>query len=383
MLGTATRQAGEKKVSWFELFYDLVIVAAVGHGSEVFGESPTWATGSVIGASVFVLFVVWLLTTLSHGAFPGDSPARRGLVLLQMLALSVAALSVGDRGLPTDMGFFALGVVFASISGIWVIAGRGDADRGALAVPVILGSGVGAGLIVLAGILPGDDIVVRVVAGLGVLVAAVPAFTIFLSRAVPGGLVNSHHLEERLALFILIMLGESFAHLIGDLASLEEIPNPVFFVLTFIVVFAIWTLYLASISDTHLPTSVGALRGWLAAHLILAFGAVSVAASFADITLIPLGSTQWSERGTWTSMPLAYVLVAMLILAVISHAPRSIVWAHALALTAVVALVLVDLLVLSAQTRWIVGIGAAVVIIDASVVTAIRRSLRLMPHSLG
>ena len=370
-----------ERVSWFELFYDLIVIAAVGHGSEVFGKSPTWGTGLVIGVSVIVLFVVWLLTTLNHGVFPGDHPARGALVLVQMLALTVAALSIGEEGLPTDVGFVALGVALAAIFVLWVLTRHARPDGPALARPVIAGSALGALLMIAAGIQPDDSLAVRALAAVGVIAAGAPVVTTFLARATRDGAIDAEHLEERLGLFILIMLGESFAHLVGDLAEKPSIPNPVFFALTFVVVFATWILYRASTASTRLPVTANGLRLWLGAHLVLAFGAISVATSFADLSLTPMTSLGAGDtgHGPWTALPLAYVVTAMLMLAAIARLPRSVLVAHAIALVALLVLVLLDLLGAFTQTSLLVLVGAVVVVIDAVVVSRIQAVAARVP----
>lgn len=373
MTEPTVREKPGQRVSWFELFYDLIIVAAVGHGSEIFSESPTWRTGIVVALSVTVLFAAWLLTTLNHGVFPGEDPLRRGLVLLQMLALTVAALSIGPHELPTDTGFYALALVLGAICATWAVSRRLRPDGTALTRPVVAGTALGALLLVIAGLLPGEGPFVRSAAALAVVAAVLPLVTVFLSRAVRDGFLDSHHLEERLGLLVLIVLGESFAHLIGSLAGLGEIPNLPFFVLTFLVVFAIWLLYFSSVAEAGLPETAARLRGWLAAHLLLTFGAVAVAASFADLTLVPPGSGASTTQGNWTSLPMAYVVIALAILAALSGAQRAIVRAHLVTIGVLLALAIADIVVWDSEARSATALGALVLLADAAVVSAIRR----------
>ena len=53
-----------QRVSWFELFYDLVIVAAVSYTGHTFAAEPSWGLGLWIAAWTLIMFVLWLLTTL-------------------------------------------------------------------------------------------------------------------------------------------------------------------------------------------------------------------------------------------------------------------------------------------------------------------------------
>lgn len=380
----------QQTVPWFELFYDLVIVAAVGHGTRVFGSSPSWGTGVVIAGAVLVLFSVWLLTSLHHGVFPGDDLVRRLLVLAQMAALAVAALSVGDRGVPTDAGLLALGAVLASICALWARTLLRDRASSPLTVPVVAGTGVGALLVALAAAIPGDalDLQVRIVAAAGVLAAVLPVVTVFLDRAVRARAIDPHHLEERLGTLVLVVLGESFADLLGSLADAGGIPNPLLFVLTFLVVYAIWTMYAASIAERGLPGSARGLRAWLAAHVLLAYGAIAVAASFADLTLVPFGDRSPDEPATWTTMPLAYVVASLAILAAISRAPRAILAVHLPATALLVGLALANVLGVDAvgDGNLLVAVGGVVVLVDALIVSRVRRlsaPLGGAPRALG
>lgn len=151
--GTERTAPVHQRVGWFELFYDLVIVAAVGHGAHVFGDHPTWGTGAWIAVTFLVMFLLWFLTVLVNNTVPGDHPGRRLLVLVQMLALVVAYLSVGrEEGLPDSVGFIALAVAFGSVALMYALAGRVDhraradarlvgASTGAAAVILLLGAG--------------------------------------------------------------------------------------------------------------------------------------------------------------------------------------------------------------------------------------------------
>lgn len=367
------RRATSDRVSWLELFYDLVVIASVGRGSEIFSASPTWGTGAIIGVSVIVLFVVWLLTTLNHGLFPGDHPARAALILVQMLALTVAALSIGESGLPTDVGLISLGIAFASICGMWILTRAWEPAGSALSGPVIAGSGLGAVLLVVAGLQPDDGTLARIIMALGIAVAGLPVVTVFIGRAARLNALDGHHLQERLSLFVLIMLGESFVHLASDLAGKASIPSPLFLVLTFLVVFAIWVLYRASTQGRDLPASASALRWWLVAHLVLAFGAVSVSTSFAELTLTPVELSGASDHTPWTALPLAYVIVAMLMLGAVARVPRPVMVTHAVALAGLLILVLLDLLGIVEASNVLVAIGAVFVMADAVVVTAWHR----------
>ena len=72
------KRAGERpqKVAWFELFYDLVAVAAIAQVGKVFLAEPTYATTFLVLGSVVVLFTITSLPLLSHSVSNGVTVAR-------------------------------------------------------------------------------------------------------------------------------------------------------------------------------------------------------------------------------------------------------------------------------------------------------------------
>jgi low temperature requirement protein LtrA len=145
---------------------------------------------------------------------------------------------------------------------------------------------------------------------LGVAAAAIPLFVV-VGRC--SGLLDPEHLGERLGQLVIIVLGEAFVGLVSTLGGRSSIPNPVYFVLTFLVVFAIWTLYFSSVMPAGVPTRAGRLRAWLLMHVLLMFGAIGAAAVFSSLTLVTFGDESASlvEGAEWTTLPLFFVLVAL------------------------------------------------------------------------
>lgn len=379
--------AVHQKVGWFELFYDLVIVAAVGHGAHVFGEHPTWGTGAWIAVTFLVMFLLWFLTVLANNTVPGDHPWRRLLVLVQMLAIVVACLSVGrEEGLPDSLGFVALAVAFGSVALMYAIAGR--VDHRARDDARLIGSSTGLAAVILlagagaAGPWGGDGTPVPLVLlAAGIACAAVPLLTVGLGRACRDRRLDSEHLSERVGQLVIIVLGESFVSLVATLGGKPDIPNPFFFVVTFAVVFAIWSIYFSGVMPGGVPThAVGRLRAWLGLHWLLMFGAVGAASGFAALTVVPFAALDQSSASVWTPAPLLYVMVALTGLTWMTG-DRRLLPVHAATCAVLLILVLVRLTVSQDGTSWEIALGALVVIVDAVVSVRIMRPYRTVGAS--
>ncbi len=377
-----TSQAPERehqRVGWFELFYDLVIVAAVGNGAHVFGEHPTWETGGWIAVTFLVMFLLWLLTVLVNNTAPGDHPWRRLLILLQMLAVVVACLSVGrEEGLPDSVGFVALAVAFGSIALVYALVDHPDprvradarvisASTALSAVVLLVGAGV-------SGPWGGEGTIAPLLLlGAGIACAGLPLLTVVLGRASRDGRLDSEHLSERVGQLVLIVLGESFVSLVATLGGKPEIPNPFFFVLTFAVVFAIWSIYFSTVMPGGVPTrQPGRLRTWLALHWLLMFGAVGAASGFATLAVVPFATINQGLASAWTPAPLLYVMIALAGLAALAG-ERRLLPLHGVACAILLVLVVVQLTVAQGGRAWEIALGAVVVIVDAIVSVRVMR----------
>jgi low temperature requirement protein LtrA len=165
---------------------------------------------------------------------------------------------------------------------------------------------------------------------------------------------------------VIIVLGEAFVSLVTALGGLSAIPNPLFFVLTFLVVFAIWTLYFSSVVTVELPRRPGRLRLWLLTHWLLMFGAVGAAAGFSAVTLVPFGEDSSKAASEWTTLPLAFVMVALTLLAWLgSGAVTRLVRVHAATAVVLVVLSFVGVVVTPRGENWEIALGSIVVLADA------------------
>ena len=363
-----------QRVGWFELFYDLVIVAAVGYAAHTFAHDPSWSLGFWIAAWTLIMFVLWLQTTLHNNLLPGDSAARRMLGLAQMLALVIAALgTVADEGLSNATGFAGLAISFGTVAALYgLVRVRKHTD---LRLRWLIGGSAGvAALLLLSGVLLPDDAdwsfsgappwIIAVGVGIATIALFGPAMRPVAAK------VDDEHLAERLGQIVIIVLGEAFVSLVSALGGLSTIPNPFFFVLTFLVVFAIWTLYFSSVVTAHLPRSAGGLRAWLAAHWLLMFGAIGAAAGFSAVTLVPFGVESEKAASEWTTLPLALVMIALAVLSWLGsrHFSRM-VRMHLATAVALLVLSVFGVVFTPDGENWEIALGSIVVLADAVLVS--------------
>lgn len=66
------RDAGNRVPGWEELFYDLIFVATVRHVGHLYTPEPTWEHIGQFAFEFFVIWMVWLQTTLALNRFDQD-----------------------------------------------------------------------------------------------------------------------------------------------------------------------------------------------------------------------------------------------------------------------------------------------------------------------
>lgn len=309
-----------QKVAWFELFYDLVAVAAIAQVGKVFLADPTYATTFLIFGSVFVLFTIWLLTTFVYGLVPRDPIWRKSLVLIQMVTLVVAALAVGPEGLPNWVGFVAISIAFATMAIVYART-RSDDEAVALglrgmvryiAIAVVMFAAAAA--VSLWSTSEQAEVWVPIILMATMAVIIVPLVGPFMRQLIKARAIDLPHFEERFGLLVIIVLGESFISLIGSLSKLGEIPSIGFFLLTFVITFSIWSIYFLSVMPVGVPSRLRNLRVWVLAHPFFLFAAITVATAFSDLSRINFSAAYISEVVEWSPLPLFLLLVTILVI---------------------------------------------------------------------
>lgn len=261
-------------VGWFELFYDLVVVAAIAVSNDDFLTDPSTDTARDAIIAIVALSWVWLLTTLVNNILPADDIIRRGLMLVQMALIVVAVLTIDQSidvaGTKVMLAFGGalLVIPLLVLADRWVHRlVREPAVRQwplltALTVPPVL-CGVGA--------LLGAPALVWLL-GLALIVSGVTVLGWQYGRWRDDARLRLDHLRERLGLFVIIILGEGFAQLVAALHGLGTIPRSGTFALIFLVSFALWWIYFDGLTPTDSDLHSVRWRLSLLGHLTLVLG---------------------------------------------------------------------------------------------------------------
>jgi low temperature requirement protein LtrA len=270
--------AGERRVTWIELFFDLVFVAAVAQVSAPLAHDFSF---DGLGRYAFLLFVIWWAWS-GHAVhatrFDADDTLQRTLTLLQMIGVIFMAANA-EQGLDSvsSAGFAAAYAITRLILVVQYV--RAGAIARARALTSIHARGFGAAAclwLVSAFVAPP----VRYGFWTAALILEVSTAR-RASRYVAALPPHATHLPERFGLFTMILLGESIIAIMkGIQAQPDWSPTAAGVALGGIgFTFLVWWIYFeyaGAASDRHVRTARDrrSYEIWTYAHVPLYLGMV-------------------------------------------------------------------------------------------------------------
>ena len=258
------------RVTWLELFFDLVYVAALIQLGDQLSDDVSWSGVARFGALFAVLWWTWTGTTAFTNRFAVDDIVHRLLVFVQMFAVAnVALLAVG----PNDNKWAWLAVAYvASRIPLLIMYGRvvrGGGDGAFVARRLLTGFAVGAGLWAVSIIVPEPRRFVL----WGIAMAIELLVPVLVVRqGTNSSRIYEHHFRERYAIFTIIVFGETFVKTLSKLAERGvSIETQVFGGFVFVAAVALWWTYFDDVADSDLRTKHPLTRvAWVYSHLPLA-----------------------------------------------------------------------------------------------------------------
>ncbi len=265
-----------RKVSWLELFYDLVYVATIVQLGNKLSEDVS-VEGFLGFALLFIpIWWVWFGTTIYANRFSADDLTHHLLVFAQIFVVSALAIHVFDGLGETSAGF---AIAYAAARGILVLmylrTARYVPEARPLARRYATGFGIAALIWLISAFVP---IPLRFVLWvIGLLVdfwTAVSPGSQALQKQLPP---SRHHLPERMGLFTLIVFGESFIKVIGGFSGHEiEFERVIVALLGLVLVGSLWWLYFENVAERTVNWARGVYI-WLYTHLPLQLVLIAMA----------------------------------------------------------------------------------------------------------
>jgi low temperature requirement protein LtrA len=269
-----TPQEGEERhATWLELFYDLVVVAAVSPVAQALSHDHS-ASGLLVFAGLFIpVFWVWAGHTVYSTRFDTDDLIYRLLTFLQMFAVVGMAVEVHDASQGETLAY---SVAYLGARVILLIllarAGRHVPPARPFIRTYLRGFGAGALLWALSILLPAPHRYVLWGASLA-LELAVP-WQVWRSMH-PSAAVSPSHIPERFGLFTIIVLGESIIAVVRGLSGTHwEAAAVAVSALGFGSGVCIWWIYFRHLERAIGTVNLGSGQPYIYSHIPLLVGIV-------------------------------------------------------------------------------------------------------------
>ncbi len=343
-------EPSEKRVSWAELFFDLVFVVAVTRVSGLFGAGHGW-TDLLRALVVFVpVYWTWVGVAVRANQRDMDRPSSKLLLFAVALAGTFMALS-----LPDAYGSHGLTYAVAYWLGR-VVLGGGDFRRGwrtAVLHPVGLSIVLTGPVLVAGALLPGWSRV-GVWAAAALIDLSTPRV---LRRRLVGLQLDPGHFAERFGLFVLIALGETVVSVGTSIAASRlGVAGGCAVAAAFVLVCGLWWVYFNFAADAMRYAMATAKIQADIIRLVLSYGHLAFIASIIVVAvglresiavptrplgwgvagllyggaatyLAAFGFTRWTmfRLVSWTRLAAAGVVLALLSLAAVVDALAAVV----------------------------------------------------------
>lgn len=272
----------EKKVTWLELFYDLLFVAAVSKASHVlihvkYGSIPVeYLTKFVL---IFVpIWWAWVGQSLFVNRFGQDIISHRIFLILQLffVLIMTASLSVNfdQYYFPFLIGYIGL----RAMTAIQYLSVQKKEEAHRKITARYLGSRFWIGLVISSLSLFFDSWIRYVVLYAGI---AVDILLPLIGRQyLVKSPINTHHLLERFSLFTLILLGEAVISILTVLQSSYWTWQSILFAsMTFLLIIAMWWQYFDNVEKKVDKTIETAGQTIIYGHLFIYLSMCMIAAS--------------------------------------------------------------------------------------------------------
>ncbi|MCB0130435.1 MAG: low temperature requirement protein A [Caldilineaceae bacterium] len=264
-----------RKISWLELFYDLVYVATLIQLGDLL-SSDVSLMGFLRFALLFIpIWWTWTGITFYSNRFIVDDLLHRVLIFAQIMAVAVLGLSAkgafGDLHVQFTLAYVAVRVIMILL---YVRVAFSTPKASQLARRYAVGFSIAAAIWLISAFVPMPYALGFWILGMLVDFASpLNGQSRVLNRALP---IDVHHMMERYGIFIIIVLGESFVKVLSSISG-SQLNGALgtFALFAMVVIGGLWWLYFDDIADVPLGPTTGAAYIWIYSHLPLSIALTS------------------------------------------------------------------------------------------------------------
>jgi low temperature requirement protein LtrA len=294
----------ERKISWLELFYDLVYVAVIGQLTHQLAANPTWHTAGYSFLIFSLVFWSWVNGSQYYDLHGDDSIRTRLLTFWQMAAVAAVAITIPGVFAGDTRGFsITFAIIEILVTYLWWSVGLYDPSHRVYNKFYSLYYSIAFILLIVSVFTTGQvTIVLWVIALLLNLTAPLATARIVIrvlkERKQPE-FSASATIVERFGLFTIIVLTESILGTVSGVADIKDKQPAVWiiFITGILIAFLLWSIYFDMTSEQETKKGYRYMQWLVFLHFPL-LAALSVAGACLRVLIANLdtGATadvQW------------------------------------------------------------------------------------------
>jgi low temperature requirement protein LtrA len=282
----------ERHASWFELFFDLVFVAAVAVLGDLLTANPSSTTFLEFAALFVPVWWAWVGYTFYADRFDTDDLVYRILMMAAMLSVAAVAVNIRDFSRAGSSAFVLSYVAMRCVLMIlYARAGYHVSAARDLCKWYLCGFALGAALWLFSLLFPSPWRYALWAAGLAVEIGT----PLSAARIIARTPIHYSHIPERLGLLTIIVLGETVLSVTSGVAAANWSPKTITIaVMGFAVAACLWWIYFDFVDTGALRRGVWAGQAYLFSHLPLVVGLTAFGAGV-ELAITRAGDATWAE----------------------------------------------------------------------------------------
>lgn len=259
----------ERKVSWLELFYDLVYVAAIGQFTFYLSEHASWQAAGISFLVFSFVFWSWVNGSQYYDLHGSDGLRTRLMTFWQMLSLAAAAITIPSALDGSNHKLFAItfSLVQLYITYMWWSVGIYDPSHRVFNRFYTVHYLIALALLIISIFTPVQT--TYILWGVALLFNLTPSLTVAptIKRELnTRGQVftASAAIVERFGLFTIIVLAESILATVTGVAAVPDKQAMVWvaFIMAILFSFLLWWIYFDMMSTQETKTGYNYMQ-WL------------------------------------------------------------------------------------------------------------------------
>jgi low temperature requirement protein LtrA len=258
----------ERKISWLELFYDLVYVAAISQLTHHIAKHPSWHQVEFSFLIFSLVFWSWINGSQYYDLHGNDSIRTRVFTFYQMLAVAAVAITIQDMFEGHHKGFaIAFAAIQSLITYLWWSVGFYDRSHRVFNKFFTFNYSISFILLIVSIFISFNAALILwiIVLLLNLTPSLIGARTIVTVLKQRGQVFTaSASIVERFGLFTIIVLAESILSIVSGIAEVKD-KHPaawIAFILCILIAFLLWSIYFDMTSEQETKKGYSYLQ-WL------------------------------------------------------------------------------------------------------------------------